>query len=152
MVALIPVALLLGLVLGGVAHRRLALNYKQRWLDAMKSIEDKSLWSGDDGDQPALPVAPMKTAARPPQARQAQIAGAGSTLLQAGGSIYVPGRWTLRQLEDGTTMTYQAVRVGFDPVELGKTGNYKRFGALYRRDREEAQDAVKAMNEQNVRR
>jgi hypothetical protein len=132
MVALIPVALLLGLVLGWFAHRRLSLDYRARWLQSMAILEDKTLVG--DGDQTALPAA---SAAAPPT---------------PGGPVsreqipYVQGKWALWEKADGSTMTYQAVRIGFDPVDLGRTNNYQRFNALYRRDREQAQEAVDALN------
>ena len=132
MVALIPVALLVGLLLGWLAHRRLSLDYKARWLQSMALLQDRALV--DDGDQTGLPASP--TAALPtlngaPQ--QEQIP-------------YVQGKWALWEKAAGSSMTYRAVRIGFDPVELGRTNNYERFNALYRRDREQAQEAVDALN------
>lgn len=149
MVALIPVALLLGLVLGWFAHRKLSLDYKARWLQSMAILENKTLV--DDGDQAALPVA--TTAATTAIATASSASTAASARVAPSGANgrpeqipYVQGKWALWEKADGSTMTYQAVRIGFDPVDLGRTNNYQRFNALYRRDREQAQEAVDALN------
>jgi hypothetical protein len=139
MVALVPVALLLGLILGWTAHRRLSLDYKRRWLHSMALLQDKSL--GDDVDQPAL-------AAPAPPAGPAPAPVSAPRLPPREAIPYVSGKWALWEKADGSTVTYRAVRHGFDPVDLGHTKSYQRFNALYRRDREQAQDAVDALNAQ----
>jgi hypothetical protein len=133
MLVAIPVALLLGLLGGWLAHRRLSLHYKQLWQQAVGQLEDKSLW-GDGDPTPVLP---------PPQP-----GNSGHIVAHPldPGIPYVHGKWAFYEKREGTTAIYQAVRVGFDPVDLGQTSNFQRFGALYRRDREQAQDGVNEMN------
>jgi hypothetical protein len=135
-------ALVVGLLGGWFAHRRLSLNYRQRWLGAVKALEDKSLEGSGD---PTADIAAQLGAV--PQ--RTQIAGNHAVQMQAGGGVQIPyvhGKWALWEHDENGAMRYSAVRLGLDPIELGATQNYRRFSALHRRDRENAQQAVEEMN------
>jgi hypothetical protein len=133
-------ALAVGLSGGWFAHRRLSLNYRERWLGAVKALEDKTLEGRGD---PTADIAAQLAAV--PQ--QTQIGSNHAIQMQGDLQIpYVHGKWALWEREEKGAMRYSAVRLGFDPIDLGATQNYRRFRALYRRDRENAQEAVEEMN------
>jgi hypothetical protein len=139
MPALIAIAFVLGLVAGWLAHRRLSLHYKQRWLAAVHALEDKQLETADL----ALVGAGPATAGAAPSSPAAAIP---PRVQPVDATPYVAGKWALDERHEGDSAVYYAVRRGFEPVKLGQTANYRRFGALYRRDRENAQGAVHDMN------
>ena len=150
MVALIPVvAFFLGVVLGWMVRQRLSLHYKQLWLRATALLEDKTLL-GDDRDQPTPVLRPSgapSVVGGP--GRQVQIGGDHSVNVQAARDIQAPfvhGRWALDERREGDTVVFYAIRLGFDDVRLGDRPQAGRFAALYRRDRENAEAAVKEMN------
>lgn len=127
-------------VAGWVVHRRLSLNYKKRWLEAVGALSAKQLESADLQTDP-----PVRQFGRPQVSDRQTPNGAPRDSRHV---EYEAGRWALSEdrSQDGR-VTFYAVRRGFDKVKLGEAANASRFAALYRRDRENALDAVKAMNE-----
>lgn len=143
MVFLVPVALILGFALGWLVRRRLSLHYKQLWQRAEQLLEDKMLFEGDiDRDQAAIPTTPSYPNLPPSQATHALI----RPVPPKPTLPYVRGQWALNETHEGTTAIFTAIRSGFEPRELGRTANYTRFKALYRRDRENAVSAVDQLN------
>jgi hypothetical protein len=144
---LVPVVALLAFALGWFVRQRLSLRYKRLWRQAEALLEDRSLFEDPaDRDQPADMVRKRgELAARIEalprnQGSQREI-GESATF-----TPYERGRWALDETYDGTTAVFTAIRSGFEPRVLGRTPNYQRFGALYRRDRENAENAVSELN------
>lgn len=132
MVALAGLAVVLGFVLGWLAHRRLSLHYKERWLQAIGMLNSKALESAD-----ANVVVPL-------QGSQREI---GEFDRFAPSRPYVAGKWALDEREEGMgTVVFYAIRNGFDDVLLGNASNSKRYPGVYRMNRANAEQAVAEMN------
>ena len=146
--ALAVLALALGFALGWLAHRRVSLHYKQRWLDALKALQDKQLESADL-QTPIVPGMDIHQALHEAGAKQVQISGSGSKSIQAGRSVFVPGKWALDERKVGKDMDtaeFWAVRMGFDDVKLGSAPTGYR--GIYCMQRADAEQAVRDMNSQ----
>ena len=151
-IALAILALALGLVLGWLAHHRLAVDYKARWLQAVGMLNDRALDIGDTADvdapqptpargAPPRPVVPLRPASDPlrrPAKRPTKPA--------ADAKPYIHGRWALweHDVADGG-VTFFAIRAGFDDVPLGQVKS-KRYAGLYRMTRSNAEESVEQMN------
>lgn len=125
--ALAGLAVVLGFVLGWLAHRRLSLHYKERWLQAVGMLNAKAPEMSDveiSGSQ-ELRISGTQAAVRP----------------------YIAGRWALDEREEGMgTVVFYAIRNGFDDVPLGSAKNSKRYPGVYRMNRENAEQTVAEMN------
>lgn len=130
MIVLICVLVLcIGFTGGWCTHRQISRRYKELWMKSVAQLQDKSLFADDEVSMP-----------QPSQVPHLSPSGIIA-------SPYVPGKWVLLETYDSNdTATFRAIRRGHDPIDLGKSTNYKRFKALYRRDKEEAMSMIDEMN------
>lgn len=135
--AVIPLAAL-AFVLGWLAHRRLSINYKKRWLELVGTLEAKQLEADPEPD-------PVRQFGSPSPVERQTGNGSPSEHRHV---EYVAGQWALSERKsDKGGVIFFAIRRGFDDVKVGESANPARFAALYRRDRENAEAAVHVMNQ-----
>lgn len=128
MVVLAILALPLGFVLGWLAHRLVALNYRERWLQAVGMLNDKAIAAGD---LPSVQVALPITTGQPVATVE---------------SKYIHGRWALdeRQNGNGDRVSFYAIRLGFDDVPLGSAN--KKYAGVYEMLRSNVEQEIEEMN------
>jgi hypothetical protein len=134
---LVPVALIGGFLAGWLVRQRLSLHYKQLWRRAEQLLEDKTLFDDTGRDQTTFAGMRVLTSSDVPPGAAVPVQPA---------LPYVRGQWALHETHQGNAAVFTAIRSGFQPRALGRTANYQRFGALYRRDRENAENAVSELN------
>jgi len=129
-IALASLGGVLGFALGWLAHRRLSLHYKERWLQAVGMLNSKALEGSEDLGR---------------QASREVVSGTPQGATTA--SRYIAGKWALDERHDLGIASFYAIRAGFDDVLLGTTRQFERYKGLYRMNRSNAEQAIQEMNQ-----